>query len=116
MNAEEARNQTNNAYEIYYEDVLKPRVNKKLPSILERIKLRTMDKMYTVNIAVPLKDIYELSPSKTPYRKIKKDALSLLFNQLEDRGYKVSIRTGATVLSRILWKYEVKTPLIRITW
>ncbi|MBC2288839.1 hypothetical protein [Listeria farberi] len=116
MNAEEARNQADNAYVNYLQNELEPYIKKILPSILERIELRTMDKKYTVNIAIQLKRMYEISPSGTKYRRIKQDALQLLFEQLEEKGYQVRLRPEAMLVSKLLWKYEVKCPLLRISW
>ncbi|EBF5204388.1 hypothetical protein FH000_12725 [Listeria monocytogenes] len=116
MNAEEARNQADNAYANFFQNELVPYVQKLLPSILERVELRTMDKKYTVNIAIPLKRLYENAPSGTRYRRIKQDALHLLFDQLEEKGYQIRLRAEAMVLSKLVWKYEVKCPLIRISW
>ncbi|MCD2228809.1 hypothetical protein [Listeria monocytogenes] len=116
MNAEEARMQADNAYANFFQNELEPYVNKLMPSILERIELRTIDKKYNVNIAIHLKRLYDNSPSNTRYKRIKEDALLLLFAQLEGKGYQVRVRTEAMVLSKILWKYEVKSQLIRISW
>ncbi|TYV33101.1 hypothetical protein [Listeria monocytogenes] len=116
MDANQARNQADNAYVIFLENDLEPYIKNLLPSILERIELRTMDKKYTVNIAIQLKRLYELSPSGTRYRKVKQDAMQLMFDLLEEKGYQVRVRTEAMLLGRILWKYEGKCPLIRISW
>ncbi|WP_088816319.1 MULTISPECIES: hypothetical protein [Listeria] len=116
MEAKQARKQAEQAYAIYVQEELFPHMDRLLKSIDERIYLRTLDKKFQVNIVIPLKKIYTLSPTKTPYLQVKQEAMAYLFEELEQQGYTVRYRLGSKVCSALLFQYEPKSPYIKIAW
>jgi hypothetical protein len=116
MEAKQARKQAEQAYAIYVQDELFPYMDRLLNSIDERILLRTLDKKFHVNIVIPLQKIYTHAPSKTSYLQVKHDSMAYLFEELEQQGYTVHYRTGSKICSALLFKYEPKSPFIKITW
>lgn len=116
MEAKEARQQAERAYSIYVTEVLQPYMNQLLQSIYERIEMRTLDKKFRVNIVVPLQKIYVLSPSRTPYNRVKKEAMDYLFTVLQEKGFEVGYRLGGKCLSAVFFKYVRKSPYVWITW